>query len=214
MTASLVRPRSVATSGWRRARHRSLFPAGEASAGITLTPLLDANLESDELITLEILHSPSYAIGLPFIADGTIRGECDDILLNGDLDPTFGEAMGWQPRTLTTRIERHHCHGACTRWKVLRRRAVGGATTTHVIARFRTNGLPDPSFGRAGLVVTPLSDLGRSAHQDRGTIRWQGHCGGQHFFHKCQFWHGAIPSRRVFRHHVRWGRRDRRNGFW
>ncbi|MEX2139037.1 MAG: putative Ig domain-containing protein [Pirellulales bacterium] len=132
---------------------------------ITFTPLLDAVLEADELITLEILHSPAYAIGLPYIADGTIRGECDDIVLTGELDPAFGDGNGYV-------VNDFEVFPTSTALALLPdgKMIVVGSTPGRLfnstiafvsIARYRANGIPDPSFDGDGFVITPLdSNIG------------------------------------------------------
>jgi uncharacterized delta-60 repeat protein len=130
-----------------------IIPAGADSVDIDVTPLADAVHEFDELITLEILADPAYAIGLPFIDDGVIHGECEEVVFNGELDPTFGGGDG----SVSLDFGTGNLFGRALAVTPDGRIVVASIVGSNVaIARFRQNGIPDPSFHFDGLVVTPL----------------------------------------------------------
>ncbi|HUQ72085.1 MAG TPA: Ig-like domain-containing protein [Planctomycetaceae bacterium] len=137
------------------------IPSGSSTADITVAVLADAVDEEDELLTPAILFSPEYHIGLPFVADGFIRGECGAVLNVGDLDPTFGGGdglvdVGFERDALFT-----HSVALQPDGKLLVAGPYGGSFGQVGVARYKINGEPDTSFSQAGLVFAPGLNLGQ-----------------------------------------------------
>ncbi|MBI3468480.1 MAG: tandem-95 repeat protein [Planctomycetes bacterium] len=133
------------------------IPAGASSADIDMSVLPDVLIEGDELVTLAIIQSPEYLyfIGLPFIADGVIQGECEQVALDGTLDPTFGGGDGLVATDFEVGFTFSNSLALQPDGKVLVAARVAGPEKV-AIARYRMNGIPDPSFDNDGLVITPL----------------------------------------------------------
>ncbi len=133
------------------------IPAGASSAEININVLTDGLDEEDELVTLAILSNPEYFIGLPFIADAVIQGECEQVALDGTLDPTFGGGDGFVATDFGVGFTFSSSLAIQSDGKVLVAARVSGQETVG-IARYRMNGIPDPSFDNDGLVI--VSSLG------------------------------------------------------
>ena len=135
------------------------IPAGAASVDVALDVVPDAVAEEDELITLAILARPEYFIGTPFIADGLIDGEVQQVALDGRLDPAFGGGDGQAASDFGVGVSFTSSLALQPDGKVLVAARVSGLEKVG-IARFRMNGIPDPSFDNDGLVITPLDVVG------------------------------------------------------
>ncbi|MBP6532128.1 MAG: T9SS type A sorting domain-containing protein [Bacteroidia bacterium] len=149
-----------------------LVIAGSFSADITLARFinngqLDSSFGTDGIVTNDFSGYGDYCFSAAMQPDGKIvvGGEADaDFLIarynaNGTLDNSFS-IDGY----LTFSIQ-NNCYGGyiCLQddGKILHTGATGGGGSIDgdlVVARFKTDGAPDPTFGTDGIITTVISD--------------------------------------------------------